>query len=192
MKVAILSSAEKYHTYSFTCFTIFMSVAFQGQPHKPFREKSKFHLDTFWALLNIVVSQASREPVFITGWVQLHRDQGFSLFWVTSFSWPSLGHGVLFVPTIFLGLWNFLPCCPPSQDEPLCPGCNCPFFILHQSVLFCSYSLLYSFLDNTVSGTLFLTLVFGLGLLCESHVRAGLSISCPTQREMTPGLWNAF
>ena len=44
------------------------------QPHRSSREKSKFHLDTFWTPLNIVLSQASREPVFITGWLQLQRE----------------------------------------------------------------------------------------------------------------------
>lgn len=54
------------------------------QPHRSFREKYKFHLDTFWTPLNTALSQASREPVFITGWIQLQRDQELSLFWVTS------------------------------------------------------------------------------------------------------------
>lgn len=74
------------------------------QPHRSFREKSKFHLDRVWAPLNSVLSQASREPVFITGCVQLQKDQGLSLFWVTSTRMASFKPRSPFVPTIFLGL----------------------------------------------------------------------------------------
>lgn len=46
------------------------------QLHRSFREKSRFHLDTFWMALNVVLSQGSTEPAFITKWVQSQRDQG--------------------------------------------------------------------------------------------------------------------
>lgn len=86
------------------------------QPHRSFREKSKFHLDGFWTPLNIVLSQASREPVFITGWVQLQKDQGFRLFWVMSIKTACFKPRRLLVPNHF----------PGSQNEIFCQAARLP------------------------------------------------------------------
>lgn len=145
------------------------------QPHRSFREKSKFHLDRFWTPLNIVLSQASREPVFITGWVQLQKDQGLRLFWVMSIKTACLKPRRLLVPNHF----------PGSQNEIFCQVARLPGMRPHAhdgpalslfeiSSVGWHSSLLPSLPDNTVCGTQYLTLIFGSGLVCESHVRAEL------------------
>lgn len=75
---------------SWACSTIFTAVACSRgklpacQAHRSPRAISKFRLDRFWTSLNVALSQACRELVFITGWGQFQKDQGLGLFWVTS------------------------------------------------------------------------------------------------------------
>lgn len=147
------------------------------QPHRSSREKSKFHLDTFWTPLNIILSQASREPVFITGWVQLQRDQGLGLFWVISILMANVDQGALLFPSTFLGLrlkcFAMLPSLPGWTHVPRLWTIFSLFWSI-SAVFHSSFSLLFSLPDNTVCGTQYLTLIFGSGLVCESHVRAKL------------------
>lgn len=157
------------------------------QPHRSSREKSKFHLDTFWTPLNIILSQASREPVFITGWVQLQRDQGLSLFWVISILMAQCRPRSPLVPKHFPGSKPEMFChvTLPPRMNPCAQAVNCFFFILKHQCCFSKLFLCPVFtarqysMRNPVSDT-HIWLRAGLWITCQSKA---LNLTSNTKRD---------
>lgn len=142
-------------------------------------------LDTFWMTLNIALSQRSTEPVFITRWVQLQRDQGLGWFWVTSIVMAQLKPSSPFVNHFPRPLTNF-PCGPPLSWgwtwEP------CPRWFLSsdqqtRSLFTILLALLYLSPDSTEGRTQQLTLVFGSELVYGSHVSRTWSLTSNTNKD---------